>query len=118
MREETRQKLDRLHSTQRRAKWILAAVAAAVVLSLAFVIGRQPLEEVREVEAVVQVGTVDIDPMTGQRNLVIESKLPDGRLVRATTMLATPPQRGDTIILTERTGWFGFYSYHWNGRKN
>ena len=69
------------------------------------------------VAAVVRLAVVETNPETGQRYMWIESRLENGKYVRAKGLLsAQPPRPGAEIVLTERVSWLGHRFYEWYGQ--
>ena len=113
MRPETRQKLDALQKSDARWGWIAAAIGVASTMLLWFFWA--PAVGEQRVYAVVQSSRITINDDSGQRTLVMEAQLQDGKRVRATSLWLVPPANQSTVILRERVSMIGYRSYAWDG---
>ncbi len=113
MRPETRQKLDALHKSDGRWGWTAVAIGFVGVTLLW--LARAPAVGEKRVNAVVQSSRITINDDTGQRTLVMDVQLQDGKRVRATSLWLVPPASRSTIALRERVSLIGYRSYDWEG---
>lgn len=115
-RDDTKRKLDKLLSKQRRQKLIVTGMTGILVLLVAASIqwSRTTTSE-SEVEGVITWAVWKINSDTGKRYPSIEAQLDDGRHVLVNTVEAELPLPGTRIQLTEEVKAGGYRSYRWLG---
>lgn len=110
---------DRVWWLHAKREWLTVLFAAAILLVLAFFF-LQPIVAQRDVAGIVRSirRAGDFAPKTPTaRELVLETQLDDGRLVRAFSDPRHPPAIGARIVLRESVYLLGMRRYRWENSE-
>ena len=110
MRQDLKEKLDRLERGERLRKRLVAVSAAAILASFAYIYIK-PSVHLEDLSAVVESSETGVDHW-GQKFYLLRARLPDGRIVVIDPGLATDQRRqGETIEVSHFHTVFGRHVY-------